>query len=80
MGKPNLIIFKKKEKKSPAHIMLNIASMNPFHLSPFMTRKCGKKSLTRTSVLSSPLGPSSAILANVRYYLGTLISGGSYIL
>ena len=34
-----------------------------------MTRKCGKKSLTRTSVLSSPLGPSSAILANVRYYL-----------
>ena len=49
--------------------MLNIGYMNPFLLSPFMTRKCGKKSLTRTSVLSSPLGPSSAILANVRYYL-----------
>ena len=69
VGKPNLIIFKKKKKKSPAHIMLNIAYMNPFRLSPFMTRKCGKKSLTRTSVLTSPLGPSSAILANVRYYL-----------
>ena len=68
VGKPKFNnIFLKKD--NPVDIMLNIAYMNPFRLSPFMTRECGKKSLTRTSVLLSPLGPSSAILANVRYYL-----------
>ena len=55
-----------KKRKKPADIMLNKAYLNSFYLSPCMKRKCRQKNLTGTSVLSSPSGPSAAVLKNVR--------------
>ena len=66
MGKPRinyLSLGKKKKEKHPADIMLNKAYVNSFCLLPCMKGKCRHKTLTRNSVLSSPSGPSAAILA-----------------
>ena len=67
VGKPqiNYICLKKKKRKKPADIMLNKAYLKSCCLSPCMKRKCHQKTLTWTSVLSSPSGPSAAILVNV---------------
>ena len=65
VGKPgiNYISLGQKKEKHPADIMLNKAYVNSFCLLPCMKRKCRQKILTRNSVLSSPSGPSAAILA-----------------
>ena len=55
--------FRKKNKKEKYPADINKAYVNAFCLLACMKRKSRQKILTRISVLSSPSGPSAAILA-----------------